>query len=469
MSIHHPLHNPYLSLYAFFSGQKGEQAAHDWGERLASHLGVPLHDDDGSQIDPSQHVCLIYREHDAWVVYASADMQGAYPLTAWQELSEIIFGAESAAWQTLNEQVWGDDWQARANLFWGVTVFFGAEVTSLGYRQQPLLSANPLTSLWRIGVKLAQLAQKLLRSSPQALDLQPERWLGQLPLLPESKVLSPTLSSQQPWGTLWHLARPSGDMVPSVHIYVVLSTPEQANQVDEILFRRSNIDRVELSLHKSYHQLRQYELGRDELQVRISGLDTALENLLQNSPPEQNKLMAFSTEYVKFAKWASEITELQNTVTINSNNYQKTARRLALLRQEDEVFKRHLQQLKDDQAQLQADKTYFDAATERLGIGLQTIRADLELRLVEKERTEAGRETQRNLLLGRIGILLGLTQIWPILHDQMDSALVWPLIVRQSADATFLTFVSLMTVGLLWQLLRQRNKTEPHDQGSSNE
>lgn len=403
MSTYSPLINPYLSLYAFFSAADGEETAYTWGNELAKHLDVSLHHPDDPDPDPTQNVCSIYRQHDAWVVYASVDKTEAHTQTIWQELSVTMFGANHSAWQELNQRVLGSPSPPRSHLFWGITLIFGADVAAL------------------------------------PSDSVVKNWLQAIPLpAPEAHSPQRLIPSEQPWGMIWQLANQSDPIQQSTQIYTILALDSHAEEANNLLFAINHYDRVELSLHKCYQQLQQYEQNRDQLYHRLDELDAALETLLEQTPPKQEALTTFSTQYVEFTKWNSQILELQNTVTINGTNYDQTAKKLNLFRPQEQIFSTHLQQLKTGYRQLQADRTYYNAANERFNTGLQAVRADLELRLLkaeqqstenwritqqhegEKERKEAKREKQRDLLLVLISILLALSQIWPLVDKFLE-------------------------------------------------
>lgn len=382
MSTYSPLINPYLSLYAFFSAADGKETAHKWANQLAKHLDVPLHHPGDPDPDPTQNVCSIYRQHDAWVVYASVDKTEAHAQIVWQELSVTMFGANKSAWQELNQRVFGSPSPPRSHLFWGITLIFGADVAAL------------------------------------PSDSVVKNWLDAIPLpSPEAHSPQRLIPSQQPWGMIWQLANQSDAIQQSTHIYTILAKAEQADEANNLLFAINHYDRIELSLHKCYQQLQQYEQNRNQLYHRLDELDAALETLLEQTQPKQEALTTFSTQYVEFTKWNSQILELQNTVGINSRNYHQTAKKLNLFRPQEQVFSTHNEQLRTGYRQLQADRTYYNAANERFSTGLQAVRADLELRLLkaeqesteqwrisqqdakEKERKEAKREKQRDLLL----------------------------------------------------------------------
>lgn len=476
MSGDFPLKNPYLSLYAFFSRKKGERAARAWGGQLATRLGVRLRAPDDPDIDPSQNLCFIYRLRDAWIVYASVDREGEYAPAVWQELGEIMFGVAGAAWQIGaypgGAAPSGSESQAWWRVFWGVSVLFGAEVTRLPSQEEA------------------------------------GAYLEAIPLLPNSQALDPIASSEQAWGTVWQLAGYSNQMQHSPHLYAILSTHKQAEALNEILFTKNHYDQMELSLQKCYHQLRQYEQGRDLLHTHIYDLDHALQAVLQSSPPKQEKLTGLSRQYVEFAKWSSEVSELQNTITINSSNYEQLGLQFNLFHEQDNVFEPQLKRLKHGQKQLDADKVYYNALVERVGTGLQAVRADLELRMVQveqdaarewrhfmrkqsdlelrliegqqqatenwralqrqneerkedaqrREQQEIEREKQRDLLLALIGIVLGATELWS-LWQLFFEKIAWFPFDPLVADGLFLVVISLLTILLLVQLLRKANRS----------
>ena len=162
MSEQRPLTDPFLILYAFFSNAQEGKIARQWGQVVADRLGVPLHTEKTTQpIDLSKDVCFTYPHHDVRVVYVSADMKGPYPFTAWQELGEKISGTVEVAWRRLNQQD-----LSKKGLYWGTSVFFGAQV--------------------------------------EPPDLDSEAQLHQISLWPESEF-KPLLSKQL-WGNLWQLA-----------------------------------------------------------------------------------------------------------------------------------------------------------------------------------------------------------------------------------------------------------------------
>jgi hypothetical protein len=142
------------------------------------------------------------------------------------------------------------------------------------------------------------------------------------------------------------------------------------------------------------------------------------------------------------------------TIAINQNNFQQVATDLKLLQPDDHVFNHHQERLRHALYQVTVDKTYYDAAKERVDTGLQTLRADLEFSEAERERgreiAEAQRENRRNWILGLIGVILGLAQIWPILHDMAG----WPPTLLQLADALFVVIVAIFTGRLLWLIRR---------------
>lgn len=419
-----PLINPYLSLYVFFDDEGIEKMkdsiAYQWAQCLANNLEdtILYTDETFDQIDTSKDFCWIYRQHDTWVVYASANYKGRYALEEWQHLSRWLFDPYEKAWHTLSQHI-SDD--VIAKIYWGTTLFFGAEVADF--------------------------------------DFDAQTWLKEVPLLPKSELDADSPLSVQEWGRLWQVAGLYEAEAESPHIYMVLAQSAKIERVKNVLFERDNMDLIALSLHKAYHHLQQYEEKRKTLHKLIGELDQALKELLSQPEPQRQHLSTLSQRYLTFTHWASRVTELQNTVSINANNYDQIVNALQLSHDHDHIFKKHEQQVAHDLAQIEADKVYYDAALQRVDTGLQTLRADLELRQAEKERREAKREKHRDLRLAYLGILLGITQLWPIWQNMMENA-GCSIMARQIMDGTFLIIILLAAARLIWQLRHYRDADE---------
>lgn len=415
MSEQHPIISPYLSWYVYFSNYDGQQPAREWGERLAAHLGVPLHTD-YDDIDASQHICYLYPLPDTWVLYVSVDMQGPQPLTAWQELSSTLFGQDRQLWQALYQQIREASPQTPSRHFWGSTLLFGAE--------------------------------------PSSASFDAEQWQGLMPLLLGWGNQVRLKRSVEPWGNVWQLTGLYDDFIETAHIYAVLT---ESDSQASYFFEFGKLDQLELSLHKAYHHINQHRIGRKRLYSLMPELDAQLKKLLDKAIPTQQSLSTLSKQYLNYVDWISQVAQLRQTVAINSDNYRYIAEEFRLLRQTDEIFKDHSQKLKRGMAQLDADRVYYEAGQRRLDTGLQTLRAELELQLVtaqhkaaeereqarqerEREREKAQkraeaerearekenerqeeRENERNQLLTWIGIGLGLTQLWPITERILES------------------------------------------------
>ena len=91
------------------------------------------------------------------------------------------------------------------------------------------------------------------------------------------------------------------------------------------------MDLIALSLHKSYHHLQQHDEIRDDLHRLTNRLDEVLDKLIETPTPQRDRLTKLSKQYLEFAKLASQVTELQNTVTINTENYRQITNELKLL------------------------------------------------------------------------------------------------------------------------------------------
>lgn len=372
MSKNLPFMNPYITLYTFFSLKDGAEIAHQWGYALASQLGVPLHDTDNPPLNPDDNVCFIYQQHDAWVVYASVDKKGDCPKSVWGVLSDILFGHQDLE-EALNQGILWKRWATRTKSFWGMSIFFGSEIESLQEEDDWLETIFPL------------------------YDLSESNYL----------------TSLQKWGLIWQIIDLPNLQQKPIHIYAALALKEHADEAEEILINQ--IDVVELSLHKSYQQLEHYEVHRPELYKRLDHLDEELEDLIQTEQPTREVLTAFSKEHFEFSKGSSNTLELQNTVNINRENYRETAEELDLFGSQDEIFTAHSKQLRTGCEQLKADQIYYEAALRRFETGLQAVRANLELLLVEQEQSDAKRDKKRDFILALIGVALSATQIWPIL------------------------------------------------------
>ncbi len=377
MSKNLPFIDPYITLYMFFSLKHGKNVAYQWGHVLASQLGVRLHDVDNPPLNSDENVCFIYPQHDAWVVYASVDKKGDCPKSVWGVLSDILFGHQDFE-ETLSKGALWRRWTTRTKSFWGMSLFFGAEIESLQEEDDWLETIFPLYNFSE----------------------------------------SNCLTSLQKWGLIWQITDLLNLEQKPIHIYAVLALKEYAKEAEDILINQ--IDIVELSLHKSYQQLEHYEAHRKTLYDLLDYLDRQLEELIEAEQPRRDVLTAFSKEHFEFSKLSSNTLELQNTVDINRKNYHRTAKELGLFGTQDEIFSAHSKQLRTGYDQLQADQIYYKAALQRFETGLQAVRANLELLLVEQEQTDAKRDKQRDSILALIGLLLGVAQLWPIADTVLD-------------------------------------------------
>lgn len=415
--------DPYISLYAFFNAKSGEELAHNWGKILSVLLKVPLHVPNAPEPEPDKNICSIYQQHDAWIVYASVDQIGSYSLTVWDDLRRTLFNDEDI-WSGLNQTLLQQQWTERGNIFWGMSIFFGANVKSIP-------------------------EEEMIND-----------WLANLPLPPESsfpKLSCPLYRPQ--WGRMWQLDNRQKNISQSPHVYAVLAIEEHASKAENLIFKKNHIDRIELSLHKSYQQLQHYESFRDTLYDDLGKLDEQLQELIETESVQHKALTDFSIQYVTFSKLSTQVLELQNTVKINTTNYDQTANMFNLLEKKDNIFDRHLLHLHAGYQQLKADYIYYEAGLRRFETGLQAIRADLELSLVEQERKEANRERKRNLIFTAIGLVLGLTQIWPIVDKcyeiQPQCINISLFATRQASIYGFLIIVVISLILLVILAIKQ--------------
>ena len=400
------------------------------------------------------------------MLYVSVDVQAAEPVTVWQELSTTLFGMNRSLWQTLHEQIRQESPETPSKRFWGSSLFFGTEVSLEKVDTQAMEPYLPQLLGWTDDVKVK--------------------------------------SSTQPWGKLWQLNEASNQALESDHLYVVLKESPLTNEADEF-FQFGIIDQLELSLHKAYHHLRQHELGRKTLYQLIPELDAVLKRLLRQENPTKAHLSALARQYAKYVDWISQVAALQQTVAINRHNYDYLADEFCLLRETDRVYRSHTRQLKRGLSQLEADQVYYEAAQKRLDTGLQTVRAELELQLViaghkaadereqtriqreqerekeqqerEREKREAqtrrdeeqdtrerekeeieAREKEHDLLLAWIGFWLGMTQVWPIIQEIIES--YRNEAIRLQADQAFLIVILLMVMLLLGRLIWKGSRRE---------
>jgi len=445
--------DPFLSVYIFFVDQAGSQLANEWHHRLAAHLGVPPHTPESFESalerlewDSTQHICLLYQQPDAWVLYLSLGLPGQHPLSAWQTLSETLFGQGLQLWQALEAEIWPTGERSLpSKRYWGASFFFGGQVDDFDFNFD--------------------------RS-------RPDQWLDTTSLLPEELATFHATSVYE-WGNVWLLANAPqlGPELPSV--YLMLAKSPWYEYVKRLFFTSDNFDLLALSLHKCYHGWRQYEQGRVQLHEQVSALDRELKSLLGDREQGRSALNAFSQQYLQFVQWVSQISELQNMMAINATNYHAIATSLRLLLGTDEVFASHWQRLQHRIGQTKADQIYYEQALKRLEIGLDTLRTVLEVRTLDAEQEAAERwrnlrlvqeeeryrraeekekeeqkEKKREQFLVYVALLLGITQLWPILQQSILEAC--PKEIRFYADMGFIAFIVLATVVLL--LLRARNQ-----------
>ncbi|MDM8526847.1 hypothetical protein QUF58_01435 [Anaerolineales bacterium HSG24] len=394
------LNNPCLSLYGFFrreidkEGQEiKDSTARRWGEALANRLEVVLRDEhDQTPPEPDQNLCQIYHHHDTTIVYASVDQKESQPLTAWQTIGQTLLKNDWADWVSFNQQLLGD-WPKRSDNYWGMSLIFTAEVSTM------LIDGLSVTSL----LPMLETAETSLESLESPL---------------ESLLESPLLSAQ-PWGKAWQLT----ETEEPFRIWAVLveDTADLIHLADKVLFTQGYVDMLSLSLHKSYQQWHQYESERNGLQGLIKKLDISLKQLLKDEHPQRQQLTRVSNRYVDFVDLASRVAALRNTIFINSTNYEQLCQNLKLdVTPQDDMFAIHQRQLAHYLLQLDADRAYYEAAMQRFDTGLQTVRANLELILVEQEQQAAQKEKRRDLFLVLIGLWIGVTEICGILDTVLE-------------------------------------------------
>lgn len=433
------IQDPYLVLYAFFNREDGWAEARDYHQEMRQRLQISSPSDDASGFNrdlDSRRRVYVYSQENAGVVYLSLDVGGKQHPKTWSRLNEIALGR---------------DWLEcpQGDKIWGSSIFFGATVESL-----------PLTD---------RQVNSLLAEIPLPLIHQPNR---------------PTPAySQQKWGDVWLLA--SRLILKENHpqVYLILSTPEQEATLNQVLPPPNSFDLIELSLHKICNQLEIYRQHRPDWNRHSYQLDADFKEILtelrQKQSVDRAKLSDLSTPYVDFVGWTTKIAALRQTVEINAANYQQTISKLRLATPEDTIFNVFKQQFEREVNQLKHDLAYDEITVQRIRAGLETIRADLELKLVEaeyqtaqewrktrvqnevREKKEAGKERQRDLLIAFIGLILGITQVWPIIQG------ITPQSSRWWADIVFLvviiTFIAI-AFGRWW--LRVRGAQQETDNKS---
>ncbi|GEM_PF-4720043 len=347
-----------------------------------------------SHIDPAP-VCRQYERHDTLVLYVSFEQKNDVPQT-WQPLKSGLI-------DLLPMQ------RKRDKFFWGMSLLYSAEVDSLNF---------------------------------DTTALQNE-------VFPNAKEVS---ISTKVWGTFWQLSDEPKD---SPHIYMVLIEDKVAG--DKVLFSEKAIDVPELSLHKCYQDIDQHETNRAQLHELVRDIDGKLETLLNDSAPARQSLTNVSKSYVQFAKWASQLAALQNTVKINQSNYERFAKHFGLLSNEDgaDLFVKHQRRIQQGLDQIEADNKYAEAAMQRFSNALETARANYELVTMEQETQSARRERWRDVVLGFIGIVLGLTQVCPLAAEivkvKFPTAEFAFNLFSFTIITTFLCIFGIVLVGLLFE------------------
>lgn len=342
----HTLQDPYLALYAFFNREEdGWTEAKNLHRQILQRLQISSPNDDASGFDKdldSQRRVYIYHQEDAVVIYSSIDIGGEQRSKTWSQLSEFILG---------------QDWRERpqSDHLWGMSIFFGATVEAL----------------------------------PQT-DKQVDNILAtiSLPLIPQPERPVPAYS-QQTYGDVWLLASRLSLKENHPQVYLVLSTPEQETVLNQVLPPPNGFDLIELSLHKISNQLEIYHQHRSDWNRHSSKLDSAFKEILTELRQKQNfdreKLSNLSTPYVDFVGWTTQIAALHQTIEINATNYQQALNKLELTTPNDAIFSTLKQRFEQEKDQLKHDLAYDEITVQRIRAGLETIRADFELKLVEAE------------------------------------------------------------------------------------
>ncbi len=397
------MNNPDLGLYFFFSEKlHGEADGLAWANSLLTRWGmallkaatpatpttpaVPAVYESELATPTSYRDVNLYPLQDSWVVYVSLDCKGP-------QLPSV--------WQTLQQDALGQDWQElpTATSFWGWSAFFGAIVPS-----RPDVATQTA-------------------------------WLRQIILPPATATAAAGMTAQAtyPWGEVWQLCGTHDWARPLPQIYVLLFLEDQQAALQDRLFTKSNgLNFLALNLTKAYYQLGQFQ----QLKGFWRGQRTVLEQDIQArltppptpAPPPidlEQELNRIRRGYVAFYEWANQVMALHQTIKLDTENYRQTATKLQLLNPavSDLVFTPHLSRLAQAQKQLLANSRYDSLARERLSIGLQTIQAELDFALAKMREQQEEREGRTQKFLAWIAVLLGLTQLYPLIQDIM---LYWP-------------------------------------------
>lgn len=412
------LQDPYILVYAFFDATSPyAQIWHAYvKERFEKHLELAE-----KRPEIFHHQLQLYDKEDALIVFVAIECLGSHSTPIWRKLHSILFGADGVRLPT------GEG-------CWGITVIFGGLVEEEQAADKYLLYLNDLSQL--LG-----------------------NYAGATPL-----------HSNQSWGRLWLVQHPRRADQISPQIYMVLPSHKQEVLAHQFLLTENGFNLVEASLHKAYQQFDIYQHYCAEWKEAVPFLDKALDEALQNMHKHQllesSKLTLLSLRYAEFFGWLTRLAELHNTIETNYTNYRYTSTDFGFLHEDDQIFRFHMRKLEQAVAQLAVDRRYYEAAVARLDVGLQTVRTNLELALVEAERVsrdEARRQGEqadrRDFLIAMLGLLLGFTQLWPLIQERFQ------LLEWQSSSRLIANGVALLCFGVLvstiivwWFINHHRNR-----------
>ena len=398
------LQQPSLGLFIYFDRENGETTAQLWFDKMCRKLEIDTENQTETNDrkigklddDTKLHQVVLYPLRDSLVVYVTILLKQDQPVEVWNKFCKKTMGETWQTWQQLRTE----------QTFWGLSLFFVGMVESLSLSMPD-------------------------KASQQAC-------LDQIPPIGQKKR---TMLDKYAWGNLWQVSGTTDDLSQRFpQVYEVLFLAEQAPQIQPHLinFGRSSLFFIEMNLHKAYHQLAQFYQLRSTRNDEQEALEKELQTLLQKTSQPQaidphsnleSELNRLWGQYVVINKYTTHIMELARTLKSNARNYRQTSERLGLL-SSGLIFQNHLERLDLAQEQLDADKVYYEATLKRFEVGLQTVRTNLEISRERRQRSEDKRAENLNLLLTIIGVLLALTQLYPITQDLMDnifwcSAEVW--------------------------------------------
>ena len=245
-----------------------------------------------------------------------------------------------------------------------------------------------------------------------AITAQEEGAESQQALLQEAFPGSePAPAGEWPFGRLWLLARPRGKGQEAHTTYALLGPAEREEQaVREFLAAPEGLHpRLELALHKAYHQGRQYgRASQDRVTRGILDLQAATDSLLTSphglarAGREEAELDQLAGHYANLTAVMAHLRRLRNSIQINLRNLREMIEEAGAPAQA--WWQSHERPLRQAIEQLDHDLAYAQPT-------LEAARAAAEVLRARFAAAEARAESRTNLWLAFIGFALGAGEL----------------------------------------------------------